>query len=555
MDIVDRLVRQSDYLFRDEERSNCETQWNDLAKYLFPSAYGRFFGNTAKGQKKTTELYDNTGIICASILASTMHSILTSDAVKWAKLRFVDPKLNDNEKAIAWLQDSNDRFHAAISASNFISEINKAYETYCALGSMCLLMDSASDTVKFDGFVFRALHLAQLAWAENNNGIVDVLYRKFKLSARQAIETWGKDKVGDAVNKAYKETPEKQLEFLLGIYPRDYKRNGRAGLTDPKSRPYAKCVISCEDKHLIEESGYYEFPAMCVRWATLPEESYGMGPGHWALPHVKSLNTLMKEYLRAVALNVRPPLKTTQHGLISRPDLTPNGITKVRDPNDLQRLLPDMNQSLFTTDNVMDQLRGSIKETFFIDKLVFPSRDKIGEMTAAEVYERVNQMEKILGPTFGRLNTELLNPLVVRGFNMMMRGGALLPPPRELSQSDNPQIKIEYVNPLARAQKIGDIQAVQQWIGDLMLLAQAGRPEAIDWANVDEIAEISGRIRGVPENAIQNSEAVTETRKQREQQQQALLDAELATKAADAHSKTAKANGGSTNGSQQAGQI
>ena len=43
------------------------------------------------------------------------------------------------------------------------------------------------DAGQFRGFNFKAFHLAEVAFSENIMGRVDVLYRKFKMTARQVV--------------------------------------------------------------------------------------------------------------------------------------------------------------------------------------------------------------------------------------------------------------------------------------------------------------------------------------------------------------------------------
>src|SRR3972149_2797966 len=103
----------------------------------------------------------------------------------------------------------------------------------------------------------------------------------FKLTARQAFQRWGKE-LPETITRAYVEDPEKEFEFYHGIFPRpdkDIKIN-TTGHAAGKNRPYASVYIARQDQQIVEEDGYYEFPASVVRWATSPGELYGYGPGH-----------------------------------------------------------------------------------------------------------------------------------------------------------------------------------------------------------------------------------------------------------------------------------
>ena len=57
-------------------------------------------------------------------------------------------------------------------------------------------------------------------------------------------------------------------------------------------------------------------------------------------------------------------------------------------------------------------------------------------MTATEVQVRYELMQRLLGPTLGRFQSEFLNPLIERVFGIMFRANAFLPAP-EIFLKDN----------------------------------------------------------------------------------------------------------------------
>ena len=71
-------------------------------------------------------------------------------------------------------------------------------------------------------------------------------------------------------------------------------------------------------------------------------------------------------------------------------------------------------------------------------------------MTATEVIQRNEEKMRILGPVLGRLQSELLQPMILRVFNIMLRNNLFLQAPEILA---NQEIDIEYVSPMALAQR------------------------------------------------------------------------------------------------------
>lgn len=535
---IQRLVKRSDTLFNSTERVNAKKIWEEISVFILNNQSGIFNGETTGGQVKTNRVFDSTAIQSNHDLASSIHSTLTNPATKWSKIRFTSEALNNHPEAVAWLQAANKKIHDHLNESNFDTEISKNYKKFCSLGNMALLQDTEISDDGFDKFKFKALHLAELAFSENANGRIDTVFREFKMTARQIVEQF------PSVNKEFIEKAEKdpdcEMTILHAIFPREKKKVklNKEGLAIGKHRPFASLYILKEgsvndENHILEESGYYEFPIHVVRWETIPGEVYGRGPGHIALPDVKSLNKVKELGLQAMAKAVNPPTMAEQKAIIGQLDLRPNKLTIVRNIDKVKEWRTEARFDI--TNFAVDDFRESIRHIFFLDKLALPPRTETGEMTALEVQRRTEEMQRVIGPTLGRLNAELLIPLITRTFKMLLRAEKLPPMPSILEQ-EGVDIDIVFVNQLARSQQIEEVTAIQSWVQDMLVIAQA-KPEILDNLNVDAAAKHIGKVRGVPEHVISNDGEVKQVRQQRaeQQQQQQLMD--MGTQMADINSK------------------
>lgn len=535
-----QLLRQCNSLFASPERTSNESNWAELSEYLLPNQFGNFQNNKLQGVRNTKRHYDPTGATAVADLAATIHTLITNQSINWSKFQYGQDRLNNDINACTWLEDSNRVLFDGFSNSNFYTEVNKGYQSLVGLANMALLVEESDpESIEFSGLRFKALHMSQLAWAEGLDSTAQVVYWKFKLSARNAHLKWG-DLCGKEVIKACEKNPEQLFEYVLCIYPRDEKEvvMNEFGGAEPTQRPFAKVVIDKQKGHVLEEGGYFEFPIMCVRWETLPEEVYGRGRGHLALNDVKSLSKLNELALEALAMEVHPPLAVTHRSVMGVLNYKPKSLIVMRNVNDIVPMKTGVNWSALYP--AQERLVASIKSIFFIDKLIFPPRDQTGEMTATEVVERINQMQKVLGPTLGRINSELLTPLIERVFKMMLRKGAFGELPAILKQG-RLDINIKYINPLARSQRIEEVQSIEHWVRVLGMLAQLGQPEALDNIDVDGVSKLAAKIHGVPESAIRDPEKMKEVRDSRAKIQQQKMQEESAVAQGDAASKMAKA--------------
>ena len=544
MKSVEDIIRISQKSFNSTERANQENQWALLSEFLMPGQSSIFNSADSTGAKKVSRLFSSVGVQANRDLSSAFNATLTNLATKFIRIRYSDEDLNNDEEAINWLEDSTKRIHDALSESNFSNQVGSAYMFYTGLGTMALLHEQSEDTLSFPGFRFKAIHLSEISFLENKDGIVDTVFRKFKLTAKQLVEKFPDINV-DSVLDDFKNNPMKEHEILHVVSPREKEKVdlNELGLAPPKNRPFVSMYIHTKDKVLLSEGGYYEFPYYIARWETLPGEIYGFGPGHLALPTVRTLNKVREMGLRVLSRAAMPTYLAEQRNIIGNLDLRPGSLVNVRDVNKIKEITTSARFDVINND--MEALKQEIEKIFFLDKFRLPPRTEIGQMSVLEVARRTQEMQQAIGPTLSRLNNEFLTPLVIRSFKMMLRGGAFLPPP-DIIVERGIDIDIQFVNSLARSQQIEDVTNIQQWVQDLAVLAQV-KPEAIDYVNADGIAKHTARVRGVPEIAVSNDKEVQSIRQQRAQAEQAQQALSAGVQVADINSKL---QGGSDNGQQ-----
>ena len=122
---------------------------------------------------------------------------------------------------------------------------------------------------------------------------------------------------------------------------------------------------------------------------------------------------------------------------------------------------------------------------------------------------------RLLGPVLGRLQAELLQPLITRSYNILARKNLFKPAPDIIQGQD---FDIEYVSPLAKAQRAGDVQSSLQFIELMQPLAQVD-PGVIDYLDADNLVKHLISALSVPAKAVRGDDEVSEIREQRQAQQ------------------------------------
>ena len=516
-------------------RGTWEDHWQEILDYVMPRKADITFKRT-KGEKRAEILFDSTAITASNLLAASLQGTLTSPSMQWFYLRVRNERLNENREVQLWLEDSAKRMYNIFNQGNFNTEVHEMYLDLVTIGTGALFVEEGNKGFDKSGIHFNTMHIAEYYILENTSGYVDTLYRKYKLSARQAVQEFGEDNLGEKVLEAAKDKPDKMFNFIHAVEPlEDYERAMGKAAT---KLPFHSCHVCEEDKMVVRSGGYNEFPYLVPRWSKATGEIFGRSPSYNALPDIKTLNKAVEIGLKAWAKAIDPPLLVQDDGVIGRVRMTPGGITVVRSDAAIKPLQIGSNWQI--TDMKENQLRTAIRQAYYSDQLQLQDGP---QMTATEVQVRYELMQRLLGPTLGRFQSEFLNPLIERVFGIMFRAQALLPTP-EIIEGES--IDVEYVGPLARSQRMEEATAVERLYQLAMQIVQL-EPSIMDIINHDEAIRARAGLLGVPKSVLRGVQEVDQLREERAMQQQMQQEmmmqqqqAEIASKQSQTASEMSK---------------
>ena len=500
------LVRRNDKL--KEDRMLWDGFYRDVVDYIRPrkqTADEHRVPGTVRHKH-----YDSTAPHASNTLALIMADTLTPKAIQWFGFKVPEAspfkQFNEHQNVLNWFKTVEDGVRFALDQSNFYPVINEIYLDFNSFATICLYIEEAELRQKgFNGLTFRALPIASYVFAEDDAGRVDTVMREFELTARQFAQRFPAASMPDVIAKSLKDTPDDAFGFLRVVAPtRD--------LNSKVKFPYASVDILLDKQVVVDERGYKEFPYMVGRWDKASGETRGRGPAAIALDDIKSLNQLRKLELVGLEKAVNPPILAPEEGFIGTVKLGSNSIIYSRNPNDVRTLPAELRLDLSSLK--ANELRQSIRDIYLTDQLNLP---RTKQMTAEEVATLRGEMERLLGPTISRFESEVLGPMLERTVGIMFRTGALPAPPPELEGLD--AIDIEYVGQLARAQKMVEVQSIQNWMN---LIAQWGQvdPRVMQLPDLMAAGRIAAPILGVPKSVVKGSAQLEEDIAAQQQQQQ-----------------------------------
>ena len=492
---VNPLIAQLDRRFKtlQTQRSNWEKHWQELADYMLPRK-ADITKKRTQGDKRTELIYDGTAVHAVELLSSSLHGMLTSPSTPWFSMRYRDPSLQNDDRANEWLELCMDQMYQAFNRSNFQQEIHELYYDLVVFGTAAFYVEGDRE-----GLRFSSRHIAEVTVAEDANGKVDTVYRKFKITARAASQRFGEDSLPTQMVKDLKNDPHKEHDLIHVVYPRGETKGKVA-----KNKPIASVYYHLDSKALISEGGFDDFPFMVPRFNKDSVSTYGRSPAMNALPDVKMVNKMSETTIRAAQKQIDPPLMVPDDGFVLPVRTTPGALnffrTGTRDR--LEPLQIGANNPLGL--NMEEQRRNAIREAFFVDQLLMSQGPA---MTATEVLQRNEEKMRLLGPVLGRLQSELLRPLISRSFALLLRNGLLPAAPEQLQGKD---IDIEYVSPLAKAQRLTDLQSMLRGFEVMMQVAEIA--PVMDYLDSDKLVQYLVEVTGIPARVIRSDQEVARIR-------------------------------------------
>lgn len=500
----------------DSERAPWEGLWQDLADVCHPRRNlitTRVEG--APDRSTVAQNFDGTAMRANRTLANGQASRITPMGARWMALR-PPLKLRGNQEARRWYNDAGEILHTALSVSNFY---NRAHEHYLDRGAFGTAATEVTSGPKGKGLHFRSYAVGTFSFGVNSQDEADTLTRTYRWTAGQILKQWG-EKAPEIVKKWQADPHEKlkKREIVCYIFPR-LDRDPRA--FDGLNKPLGSIHILKEQKLILGEGGFDDFPVAVSRWETWGDSQYGWAPAYTALPEATQANFLeqMLDTLAEVAAFPRVLYPAGMKGDINFNAL---GLTCF-DPGNGAEGKPQEWLTAGRYDIGKDRAndkRRAIEESFYTP--LFNAISQLDrDATATEVRAIVSESRELFHPIFANLTREFLGPILRRSFALLLQQGEIPPPPRAVLMEDElgafiADPEVEYTSAMALALEQSQLANFADVMGVLAPLAGQD-PGVFDFIDTDRIGAEFMRYKGLPEEFIRTPEAVAAMREARAQ--------------------------------------
>jgi|TARA_R100000458_G_scaffold29206_1_gene26723 hypothetical protein len=501
-------------------RGTWEEHWQQLADYIVPRK-GNVTRKRTPGAKRMELVYDGTAIHAAEMLSASLHGMLTNPNLAWFELAYMDREYNEDDEALEYLEKVSEIMNREFQRSNFSEQVHELYHDLVTFGTGVMFI---ADAPNKNGVRFATRHISECYVAEDELGRIDTVYREFKMNLRSLVRQFGEDAIGDEMRKKLAKDPYDEITVVHIVMPRDDRDAQRI---DAANKPFASIYIEPKQKIVLREGGFDEFAYVCPRFlkSSSDEGGYGRSPAMTALPDTAMINAMSKTTIAAAQKQVDPPLMVPDDGFVLPVRTRPGGLNYYRSGSRdrIEPLNIGANNPLGL--NIEQQRREAIRQAFYVDQLLMGTGP---QMSATEAILRNEEKMRLMGPLMGRLQAELLQPMIERVYALLQRQRQF-PDPPDIIQGRS--FDIEYVSPMAKAQRQTDVQSIMRLFE---LLAPIASVDAgvFDHLDVDGLVRHMLKTLSIPASVTKGEGEVSLARDERAAQEEMMMQMQQAQQTA-----------------------
>ncbi|MCU0887714.1 MAG: portal protein [Rubritepida sp.] len=413
-----------------DRRRPLETGWTDAYAHVLPAPH------------QTATLFDATAADAAEQLAASLLAELTPPWSRWFGLspaRELADTVEGQAAAFA-LEGTADVLQAQLDRSNFAVEMHQAFLDLVITGTGVLLVEEAPPGEP-SALRFTAVPVRDAVLEEGPSGRLETVFRESTATLADIRRRFPFAELPRALQRESEDEDAEPLRHRIveAVWPDRFgHRYGAVLDADALDKPI-----------FLAQGGFAEPPFIAFRWLKAPGEVYGRGPVVKALPDIRTANRVVELVLKNASIAVTGIWQAEDDGVLNPAtvQLVPGAIIP-KAPGSAGLTPLAAPGSFDVSQLVLNDLRARIRQALLADRLAAP-RD--ARMTATEVLERSAETARLLGATYGRLQSELLTPLVARCLAILARRGEV--PPVLL---DGGRVALRYESPLARVQGRAD---------------------------------------------------------------------------------------------------
>lgn len=390
-------------------RANLDGEIREVFRYIAPE---RQWERHEASNPDRTQLYDTTAMTSLNMLVTTVLGNFVPMGTQWVKM-IQSPKVlaqtgGESADTQIMLQKETNAFFNAINKSNFYLAMADALKELAMVGTAAVAVEYMQDEQELN---FMVVPYHELHVLDDGYGCLDTKFRTTELPVATVVSMYPKPKESmpsDLLDLATKQ-PDYKVKIIEVV-----AENGK---NKAKPHSYHAYLMHTEGWVLLRENFTRETRMIAARWDMVTGSPWGDCPGRKSLPDMKSINAMVKSYLKGSELRATPPMVTQDETFRDR---TLKAGTTYYAENEIKPIeFGDPQVAM----NDIQMMREQIKRTYMDFSL--PPVQQSHDMTAREVIMRQTEFFRSLGHTAVTLEEELLRPLVAAIVDCLQQAGEM----------------------------------------------------------------------------------------------------------------------------------
>ena len=439
------------------------------------------------GQRRDEKIFDETAVVGVQEFASRLQAGLVPNFARWADfIAGSEVPKEQRDEVNNDLDEVTEYVFEVLQNSNFGQEVHESFmDLAVGTGILHITEGDAVHPINFS-----AIPLPHVVLDTGPDNKIDHVFRERSVRYAHVPLLYPSASLSEQLLGKIEQDPDGKTK-ILEVVCRDYSVINEDAFLD--------YVIECETKSILSSSSYKGVganPFVCFRWATCAGEIYGRGPLMNALSAIKTTNLTVQLVLENAQMAISGIYQLDDDGIVN-PDtisLVPGTvIPKAPNSAGLQpiRAAGNFDVSQF----ILNDMRLNIKRALYNEMLGDPNKTPA---TATEIAERMADLSRQIGSAFGRLQSELVQPVLQRVVHILKKQGRI-----EIPTVNGRQVKVRSVSPLSQAQARQDISATSQW---LQLVQQGFGPEIMNLlVSGEQVAAYLAKKFGIPDSLIRDT--------------------------------------------------
>ena len=478
------------YMKRYERALTIRQKWEGLFQecYEYALPMRETFYTQTIGERRDDKIFDETAVVGVQEFASRLQSGLVPNFARWADFTSgSEVPMGERDAINNQLDEVTDYVFEVLQNSNFAQEVHESFmDLAVGTGVLYVSEGDAIHPVKFS-----ALPLPHVVLDVGPDDMIDHVYRERSIRNSEIKVVYPKAKLSPELNNVIMANPESKAK-ILEVVCRNYSK--------PNEDAFYSIVIETNTKSVLihdDLKGTGSNPFLCFRWSKCAGEVYGRGPLLNALSAIKTTNLTIQLILENAQMAISGIYQMDDDGVINPDTINLVPGTVIPKAPQSAGLQPVRAAGSFEVGNlILSDMRLNIKRALYNDMLGNPDRTPA---SATEVAERMADLSRRIGSAFGRLQAELVQPVLQRVVYILKKQGRI-----KIPTVNGRQVKVRSVSPLSQAQSNQDITSIARWLE--LIQARFG-PEMVNLLiNSEETAAHLAKKFGVPDTLIRDIE-------------------------------------------------